>query len=132
MKTKLPTLAVIIVIFIFLSVAYLAFFQKKAVAPINTNLPQTSPQISPSSSPRAEDDVLKNALNLYIQKKQESTDFAQGPCLGKVADDWVVDIAHNPRLPVDDKAENQCEDFRSGSVHHFIELDPDGNLIRSY
>ncbi len=132
MNIKLPTVAVVVIIFIFLSIAYLAFFQKKAVAPIGTNLPPQSPEVSTSPAAQAEDEILKNALNLYIAKKQAGTDFASGPCLGKVASDWVVDIAHNPRQAIDNKKENQCEDFINGSAHHFIELDPDGKLIRSY
>lgn len=77
------------------------------------------------------EDAFKNALNLYIQKKQEGLDMSNGPCLGKVADDWVLDIAHNPRQPIDDEPQNQCRDFINGNINHFIEMDPDGNLIRS-
>ena len=123
---------VIIIIAVFLTFAYLAFFQKKAIAPTNY-LPQTQ-ESSPSASPASfssEDEILKNALNLYIQKKQAGLDFTNGPCLGKIADDWVLDIAHNPRQPIDDRSQNQCPEFLDGSSHHFIELDPSGNLIRS-
>lgn len=87
---------------------------------------------SASSSARPEDEALKNALNLYIKKKEEGLDFTNGPCLGMVAPDWVLDIAHNPHQSVDDEPENQCADFREGRAHHFIELDPDGQLIRSF
>lgn len=76
--------------------------------------------------------ALKNALNLYAQHKQIGTDFSNGPCLGIIAPDWVLDIAHNPRQPIDDKVENQCQDFREGRAHHFIELDPAGNLIKAF
>ncbi len=80
----------------------------------------------------ANDIAFKNALNLYSQKKTEGVDLSNGPCLGNVAPDWVLDIAHNPRQELDDKEENQCADFKNGLAHHFIELDPEGNLIRSY
>ena len=125
---KLPVALAAIIIAIFLLVAYLAFFQKKAVAPTDFTVPVNSPQVN---VPKPEDEALKNALNLYITKKQEGVDFTNGPCLGKIADDWVLDIAHNPRQPVDNKRENQCADFREGRAHHFIELDPNGNLIDS-
>ena len=128
MKIKLPAVLVATIIAVFLLLAYLAFFQKKAVAPTDFTVPATSPQVSVL---KPEDEALKNALNLYITKKQEGVDFTFGPCLGKIADDWVADIAHNPRQPVDDKRENQGADFREGRAHHFIELDPEGNLIRS-
>ncbi len=129
MNKKLPILLVAIIIAIFLAIAYLAFFQKQAVAP--TDLSKIVKQSSPSPSPKVADEILKNALNLYAAKKQAGVDMSQGPCLGKVADDWVLDIAHNPRQPVDDKPPNQCADFREGRVHHFIELDPDGNLTQA-
>jgi hypothetical protein len=43
----------------------------------------------------------------------------------------VADIAHEPRQPVDDEPANQCARFRNGEAHHFVELDPDGALIRA-
>ncbi len=76
-------------------------------------------------------EVLKNALNLYSQKKSENVDFSNGPCLGKIGNDWVLDIAHNPRQATDDKPQNQCADFKNGTAHHFIELDLDGKMIRA-
>ena len=128
MKIKLPAVLAAIIIAVFLLFAYLAFFQKKAVAPSDFTVPTNSPQVS---VPKPEDEALKNALNLYIAKKQAGVDFTLGPCLGKIADDWVADIAHNPRLPIDEDPKNQCAEFKNGSVHHFIELDPDGKLIKS-
>ena len=127
MKIKLPAVLAAIIIAVFLLFAYLAFFQKKAVAPSDFTVPANSPQVS---VPKPEDEALKNALNLYIAKKQAGVDFTLGPCLGKIADDWVADIAHNPRLPIDEDPKNQCAEFKNGSVHHFIELDPDGKLIK--
>ncbi len=127
MNTKLPIIFVIVVIAIFLIIAYLALFQKQAVAP--TDLTRLSKPTPATQSPQVEDKILKNALNLYAQKKQAGVDFSSGPCLGRADNDWVVDIVHNPRQPIDDKPQNQCADFREGRAHHFIELDPDGNLI---
>jgi len=126
-NTKLPIIFVIVVIAIFLIIAYLALFQKQAVAP--TDLTRLSKPTPATQSPQVEDKILKNALNLYAQKKQAGVDFSSGPCLGRADNDWVVDIVHNPRQPIDDKPQNQCADFREGRAHHFIELDPDGNLI---
>jgi hypothetical protein len=57
-----------------------------------------------------------------------------GPCIAEHlagAPDWVVDIAHDPRLPVDDRAANQCARFHSGGAEHFVELTPGGRLIRA-
>lgn len=108
------------------------FSFKKAVAPTDISQKLTS---KPNPSPpkfEGEDEILRNALNLYVKKKEEGVDFSNGPCLGMIAQDWVLDIAHNPRLLIDDKAQNQCADFREGRAHHFIELDEEGNLIRSF
>lgn len=67
----------------------------------------------------------------YEEAAAAGTDLADGPCLGVVLDNWVADVAHDPREEVDDRPENQCEEFRSGEAEHFVELDPDGNLIRA-
>jgi hypothetical protein len=42
-----------------------------------------------------------------------------------------ADIAHYPRLAIDDDPANQCAAYRDGTTHHFVELDPEGNLIRA-
>jgi hypothetical protein len=57
--------------------------------------------------------------------------MTNGPCLGLIKPDWVADVAHDPRQPVDDDPANQCPEYRSGEVGHFVELDPEGNYIRS-
>lgn len=129
MNQKLPIILVAIIIAIFLAIAYLAFFQKRAVAPTNLT-DMESPTPSPESF-EIEDEILKNALNLYSSKKQAGIDFTNGPCLGNANNDWVVDIAHNPRQEIDDEPNNQCVDFLKNRAKHFIELDPDGNLIRA-
>lgn len=57
--------------------------------------------------------------------------FANGPCLSNaIAPDWVCDVAHKPRQAVDDEAANQCAAFRSGTAHHFIEVDGNCNVIK--
>jgi len=76
--------------------------------------------------------AIRMAMNLYREKKAQGMDMSNGPCLAEeIIPDWCVDIAHSPRQPVDNQPENQCQSFRSGRVHHFVELDPDGNLIRA-
>lgn len=76
--------------------------------------------------------AIANAKELWRAKFQMGEDLSVGPCLSNaVITDWVADIAHNPRTPVDDKPENQCAAYRNGTAHHFVELDPEGNLIRA-
>lgn len=78
------------------------------------------------------DDAIRKARDLYEQKKREGMDFTNSPCLSEeIVPDWCVDVAHRPRQPVDNLPENQCRSYREGRVHHFVELDPDGNLIRA-
>jgi len=78
-----------------------------------------------------EEQIIAQALTLYEQKKAEGMQFSS-QCLGTIGDEvkYVVDIVHVPRSSEDNKPENQCEDYRTGKVSHFIELDKDGNLVR--
>jgi len=108
---------------------YLAVVPKPVIAP-SKNIAGAEPEKSAPPSFKGNEDAFKNALNLYIQKKQEGVDMENGPCLGRVAEDWVLDIAHDPRVAADDKPQNQCQDYVNGKVKHFIELDPSGKLIR--
>jgi hypothetical protein len=85
------------------------------------------------SSTRTEKDVaIEMALKLYTEKKATGINMENGPCLSEeIIPDWVVDIAHNPRLSVDDIAANQCQSYRGGKTHHFVEIDPQGTFIRA-
>jgi len=79
-----------------------------------------------------QDKAVALAQALYEEKRKEGMKFENGPCLSNdLMPDWVADIAHYPRQKVDDLAENQCSAFREGKAHHFVELDPEGNLIRA-
>ena len=87
---------------------------------------------SPSQDTR--DRAVNEALAAYHQAKLDGTDLSRGPCIAEQLPglpDWVADIAHDPREPVDGVPANQCRRFRSGQAHHFVELDPSGNLIRA-
>jgi hypothetical protein len=79
----------------------------------------------------ADDETIRLAKAAYTKAKTEGVDMRRGPCLGVIAPGWVADVAHDPRQPVDDEPENQCEAYRSGEADHFVELDPEGNYIRS-
>lgn len=85
------------------------------------------------SLPKSEiDTAINQAKYLYHQEKEKGRDFSIGPCLSNaLMPDWVVDIAHNPRAPIDDLPENQCPAYREGTMTHFVELDTEGNLIRT-
>jgi hypothetical protein len=87
---------------------------------------------SPSQDVR--DRAVNEAMAAYRQAKQVGTNFSRGPCIAEQLpglSDWVADIAHDPRRPADDVPANQCQRFRNGQAHHFVELDPSGRLIRA-
>lgn len=78
------------------------------------------------------EEAVHRAKELFRQKQTEGMDLSNGPCLSEeIIQDWCVDVAHNPRQPVDNLPENQCRSYREGRVHHFVELDPQGNVIRA-
>jgi hypothetical protein len=86
----------------------------------------------PSSSER--DQAVSAAMGAYDDAEAKGVDFTPGPCIAEQLpglDDWVADVAHDPREDVDDEAENQCQRYRDGEASHFVELDPEGNLIRA-
>lgn len=76
--------------------------------------------------------AIAKAKEVYSVLKNKGADFSKGPCIAEdLMPDWVADIAHNPRTNVDNLTENQCQSFREGKSHHFVELDPEGNFIRA-
>lgn len=83
--------------------------------------------------PKSEIDTAVNqAKFLYNQRKELGEDFSKGSCLSNaLMPGWVVDIVHNPRQPVDDLPENQCSAYSERRAEHFVELDPEGELIRT-
>ncbi|MFZ5365626.1 MAG: hypothetical protein ACOZBH_05545 [Patescibacteria group bacterium] len=89
------------------------------------------PQIEQSPIEISTPELVKLAQDIFKNKKDQGVDMMNGPCLtNQLVPGWVVDVAHDPRLPVDDLPENQCSAFREGRADHFIELDTDGNLIK--
>lgn len=80
------------------------------------------------------DQAISAAMNAYDQAKAKRVDLSAGPCIAESLpglDEWVADIAHNPREDIDDQAFNQCRRYRDGEASHFVELTPDGELIRA-
>jgi hypothetical protein len=78
------------------------------------------------------DSAINQAQNLYYVRRNLGEDFSKSPCLSNdLIPGWVVDISYSPRQPVDDLPENQCSAYLEGRAKHFVELDPEGNLIRA-
>lgn len=87
-----------------------------------------------TAPPKSDVEKAKLACIQECQKAlNEGRDLNDGPCLSnEIIEDWVCDVAHSPRQPVDNNPENQCEAFRKGQAHHFIEVDPDCSFIKAY
>jgi hypothetical protein len=71
----------------------------------------------------------QEAINCALGKFSSFTEEKSSQCIG-VCGDYAVDIVHVPRTAEDNLAENQCQDYVSGAVSHFIELDKNGEIVR--
>jgi hypothetical protein len=108
------------------AVAFIAAFLALSVAACGS----AGKQVTPSASARAVD----AAQAIFGQKQAAGEDMSTGPCISESLTglpDWVADVAHDPRQPIDDEPANQCQRYRSGDAHHFVELNVDGALIRA-
>lgn len=86
------------------------------------------------TSPSERDQAVRRAQVAYATAEAKHIDLSDGPCIAERLPglpDWVVDIAHDPREPVDDVAANQCARYRAGEANHFVEMDENGELIRA-
>jgi hypothetical protein len=72
--------------------------------------------------------VTSCAIELYNKARDEGAVF-NSQCLGACGD-YAVDVVHVPRNDVDNLVENQCADYTTGKLKHFIELDNDGEIVR--
>lgn len=99
---------------------------------------QAKPLTAQSFPPDIDQDdqakIMATARQMFDDAKAAGQNFDNGPCLGTVPGyaNWVVDIAHNPRLPIDNDPANQCEAFRLGKAKHFIEFDLNGQVVKIY
>lgn len=87
-----------------------------------------------SASQSDRDKAVAEAHAAFRQAQAAGRDLSQGPCIAEQLPglpDWAADVAHDPRQPVDDVPANQCSSYRTGLTHHFVELTPDGRLIRA-
>jgi hypothetical protein len=80
------------------------------------------------------DQAISAAMDAYDQAKDKGVDLSAGPCIAERLpglNEWVADVAHDPREDIDDQATNQCQRYRDGEATHFVELTPEGELIRA-
>lgn len=131
---------IIIIILIALGVGFFVYQQGRSDSTVNTNNDNTftTAEIVTGAADlqikaQADHDLaIAQAQQLWRQALVDGTDLSSGPCLSNDAiPDWVIDVAHNPRQDVDDEPANQCSAYRAGTAHHFVEIDPEGVLIRA-
>ncbi len=86
------------------------------------------------ASQSEQDKAVAEAQAAFKQVQRSGADLSVGPCIAENLpglSDWVADVAHDPRQDVDDDPDNQCQRYRDGDAHHFVELTPEGELIRA-
>jgi hypothetical protein len=87
-----------------------------------------------SASQSEEARAVKEAREAFVNADLAPAELQRGPCVAERLPglpNWVVDVAHDPRVAVDDLARNQCRRFRAGDASHFVELNPSGDVIRT-
>jgi hypothetical protein len=91
---------------------------------------------SPPSKAEKRKAVAVSKVLYKVAKTYGTFDINKGPCIGNPipnvgGGDWVADLVHVPRKPIDDEPANQCPLFRDGKAHHFVELDiKTGKVVR--
>ncbi|MEZ4521917.1 MAG: hypothetical protein R3A46_09800 [Thermomicrobiales bacterium] len=78
--------------------------------------------------------AIEAAMAVYEDAVDSGVDLSKGPCIAEELEEvpgWSVDIAHDPRQEVDNDPANQCQAYRDGQTSHFVELNPEGELIRA-
>lgn len=81
------------------------------------------------------EEAIKACVEECKARLTKGEDLSNGPCLLNPIPslpDWVCDVAHSPRQPIDNQPENQCSYYREGKAHHFVEVDEDCNLIKTW
>jgi len=81
-----------------------------------------------SDNVKEQQDAIRCASGIYADANMNDINFSS-QCLGSCGN-YSIDIVHVPRRSEDDLVENQCEDYRTGKVKHFIELSKNGNIVR--
>ena len=73
-------------------------------------------------------EIINCAINLYDSLNKSNVKL-DSQCLGN-CEEYAVDLVHNPSAIEDNLPENQCKDYLSGNLTHFVELDIYGKIVR--
>jgi len=94
--------------------------------------PEEKPKLQATFTITSADQLARQECIMLCKEKQQELDLSRGPCLsGSIIDDWVCDVAHDPREAVDDDPANQCPEF-GDTASHFVEVSPECNFIRQF
>lgn len=83
-------------------------------------------------------DPQDRCVEICREMLEQGMDLGDGPCISEAEDanwfidDWVCDVAHRSRKPIDELAKNQCRQHvsRGGDRNHFVEVSPNCEFIR--
>lgn len=84
--------------------------------------------------------IIAQCVSLCEDALKEGKDLSNGHCLSDnnpswQVENWVCDVAHSPRVVVDNQRENQCnewwEGYQKGKPPNFVEVDPNCKFIRT-
>jgi len=79
----------------------------------------------------AEANAAVEKCQQLCQEFRKTIDLNKSPCLSnQIIENWVCDVAHNPRIEIDNLPQNQCEAYRNRTAEHFVELDTNCNVIK--
>jgi hypothetical protein len=71
------------------------------------------------------DQAVTAAQEAYDEARSSGLELDVGPCIAETLPGL------DPREDVDDDPANQCRRYREGDASHFVELTPEGELIRA-
>lgn len=78
-----------------------------------------------------QDAWVSECVNLCLDAQSQGMDLSEGPCLSNdYYPNYVCDVAHNPRINIDNLPENQCSAY-GVTAYHYVEVDENCNLIAS-
>ncbi|MDD4984074.1 MAG: hypothetical protein PHH82_04540 [Candidatus ainarchaeum sp.] len=73
-------------------------------------------------------------IALCTVNKDSLKDLNSGPCLSDMfkfdVNDYVCDVVNDPKIDVDNLAENQCKEFLSGDKNSFVEVNTNCEFVK--
>jgi len=123
---------VVLAIVLLGSLAFVSKFLERESKITEEMVPQTAQTTQQES---IEETVKQLCIQACMDARSKGQDLSNGPCLLDPVPqypEWVCDVAHWPRQPIDNLRENQCDAWHAGTAKHFVEVDPNCNFIRSY